>query len=241
MSLHAVASPEARISDVLLIRSTPFTVMPEGALWQEDERMLIVADLHLEKGSAYASRGRGLMPPYDTAATLALLGRLISRLNPRAVVALGDSFHDGKAGERIYSTDVEKLCALQKSRTWMWIAGNHDPEPPSCVEGEWHAEYRLNDVVLRHEPTVGLAPGEIAGHLHPVAKIYARGASVRRRCVATDGNRAVLPAFGVYTGGLNVCDLAFGKLFSPGTLFAWMLGTNGVYRMPESRLAPDGH
>jgi DNA ligase-associated metallophosphoesterase len=241
MTLHAVVSPEARISDVLLIRGTPFTVLPEGALWHDEERMLIVADLHLEKGSAYAARGRGLMPPYDTAATLALLGRLISRFDPLTVVALGDSFHDSWAGERIDEKDVETLCALQKSRDWLWIAGNHDPEPPSCVEGDWLTEYRMKDVVLRHEPTAGVAPGEIAGHLHPVAKIYARGAGVRRRCVATDGVRAVLPAFGVYTGGLNVCDLAFGKLFRPGTLWAWMLGANGVYRMPESRLAPDGH
>jgi uncharacterized protein len=241
MSLHAVVSPEARPSDVLLVRSTPFTVLPEGALWQDDEKMLIVADLHLEKGSAYASRGRGLMPPYDTAATLALLGRLIARLNPRMVVALGDSFHDSRAGERIYTADVETLCNLQKSRDWLWIAGNHDPEPPTCVEGDWQAEHKFRDVVLRHEPIAGISPGEIAGHLHPVAKIYARGAGVRRRCVATDGVRAVLPAFGVYAGGLNVCDHAFSKLFRPGTLFAWMLGSNGVYRMPESRLAPDGY
>jgi DNA ligase-associated metallophosphoesterase len=241
MSLHAVVSPEARPSDVLLVRATPFTVMAEGALWQDDEKMLIVADLHLEKGSAYAARGRGLMPPYDTAATLALLSRLIARLNPRTVVALGDSFHDSRAGERIDVADVETLCALQKSRSWLWVAGNHDPEPPCCVEGDWQAEMRFRDVLLRHEPVAGASPGEIAGHLHPVAKIYARGAGVRRRCVATDGVRAVLPAFGVYTGGLNVCDRVFGKLFRPGTLCAWMLGSNGVYRMPESRLAPDGN
>jgi uncharacterized protein len=241
MSLHAVVSPEARPSDVLSVRATPFTVLPEGALWQDDEKLLIVADLHLEKGSAYASRGRGLMPPYDTAATLALLSRLIARLNPRIVVALGDSFHDSRAGERIYASDIETLCALQKSRSWLWIAGNHDRDAPSCVEGDWQAEHRFRDLVLRHEPVAGASPGEIAGHLHPVAKIYARGAGVRRRCVATDGVRAVLPAFGVYTGGLNVCDRAFGRLFQPGTLWAWMLGSNGVYRMPEGRLAPDGY
>ena len=58
------------------------------------ERLLTVADLHLEKGSAFAARGV-LLPPYDTAATLGRLAHLIERYDPRVVVALGDSFHDG--------------------------------------------------------------------------------------------------------------------------------------------------
>ena len=45
-----------------------------GALYLPDERTLVVADLHLEKGSAYAARGV-LLPPYDSAATLAALAR----------------------------------------------------------------------------------------------------------------------------------------------------------------------
>jgi DNA ligase-associated metallophosphoesterase len=223
----------------LSLHGTMFSVLPEGGLWHEGERMLVVADLHLEKGSAYAERGRGLLPPYDTAATLALLGKLVARLEPKCVVALGDSFHDSRAGERIHERDVEALCALQRGRDWIWVAGNHDPEPPSCVEGEWLSEYRLGSIVLRHEPSAENAQGEIAGHLHPVAKIVVRGESVRRRCVASDGVRAVLPAFGVYAGGLNVLDRAFSKLFAADALFAWMLGTSGVYRMPESRLVPD--
>lgn len=223
-------------ANVLHIRGVPFEVMPEGALWHDGEGMLIVADLHLEKGSAFAARGRGLVPPYDTRATLALLERLVTRLDPRCVVALGDSFHDSRAGERIDRDDVEALCALQHGRDWLWIAGNHDPERPACVAGEWHAEHRFGELVLRHEPARGLADGEIAGHLHPVAKIVVRGAGVRRRCVASDGRRAILPAFGVYAGGLNVLDRAFTNLFAADALSAWMLGANGVYRMPEHRL-----
>ena len=99
-----------------LLCGAPFRVQQEGALWHAGERMLIVADLHLEKGSAYAERGRGLLPPYDTGATLALLGGLIARLDPKCVVALGDSFHDSSAGARMHERDVETLCALQSGR-----------------------------------------------------------------------------------------------------------------------------
>ncbi|MGQ4275147.1 ligase-associated DNA damage response endonuclease PdeM [Terrihabitans sp. B22-R8] len=227
------------LTDELDIAGTTFNVLPEGGLWHADERTLIVADLHLEKGSAFAQRGRGFLPPYDTAATLAMLGKLMSRLQPKRVVALGDSFHDSRAGERIRGEDVATLCGLQVGRDWLWIAGNHDPEPPSCAQGEWLTEMRLSNVTLRHEPAVGAADGEIAGHLHPVAKIRVRGSSVRRRCVATDGRRAILPAFGVYAGGLNVRDRAFGGLFRPGELCAWMLGKSSVYRMPAEKLVPD--
>ena len=205
------------------ICGTGFLVQREGALWHEDERMLIVADLHLEKGSAFAERGRGLLPPYDTGATLALLESLIARLDPKCVVALGDSFHDSGAGARMHERDLEKLRALQNGRDWLWVKGNHDPDPPSCVSGEWHAEFRF---------------GEIAGHLHPVAKIVVRGESVRRRCVASDGMRAILPAFGVYAGGLNVRDRAFDGLFAEDSLSAWMLGATGIYRMSGRRLVP---
>jgi DNA ligase-associated metallophosphoesterase len=223
----------------LTIHGEAFSVVHEGALWHERERMLIVADLHFEKGSAFAERGRGLLPPYDTRATLLRLGALISRLDPKRVVALGDSFHDSRAGGRIDATDAGNLRVLQRGRDWLWVAGNHDPDAPEGIEGDWLAEHRFGAVVLRHEPSTAAAPGEIAGHLHPVAKIRMRGESVRRRCVASDGVRAVLPAFGAYAGGLNVLDRAFDALFARGALNAWMLGAGRVHRMPESRLVAD--
>ncbi len=72
---------------------------PAGALWWPEQHLLVVADLHLEKGSALASRGH-LVPPWDTRATLDRLAVLLRRYAPRSVLALGDSFHDpaGPAG-----------------------------------------------------------------------------------------------------------------------------------------------
>jgi metallophosphoesterase superfamily enzyme len=110
----------------------------------------------------------------------------------------------------------------------------HSPPSGSTVR-----DIAIGNLVFRHEPSAKPVPGEIAGHLHPVAKIVVRGESVRRRCVASDGTRAILPAFGAYAGGLNVLDRAFAKLFVADALSAWMLGSSGVYRMPESRLVPD--
>jgi len=195
---------------------------PEGALWWADEGMLVVADLHLEKGSSFARRGM-LLPPYDTTETLARLARLVSRRQPRVVVALGDSFHDDGGAERLGAHDRAALAGLQSGRDWVWIAGNHDPRPHG-LGGACLAEISLGPVTLRHEPRAGEAMGEIAGHLHPAAIVAGNGKWVRRKCFAGDGHRLVLPAFGAYAGGLNVLDRAFAGLFAPATFRAFMLG-----------------
>jgi DNA ligase-associated metallophosphoesterase len=192
----------ARDATVLAIAGHELVADAAGALYCARERALIVADLHLEKGSSYAQRGV-LLPPYDTAATLLRLAALIGRYNPRVVVALGDSFHDRRAGERIAVADRDRLAALQAGRGWIWIAGNHDPEPPAGLGGEAHTQWRLGPLVLRHEPTAGAAPGELAGHLHPVARVWSSAGTTRRRCFVSDGTRCILPAFGAFTGGLN--------------------------------------
>ena len=145
-----------------------------------------------------------MLPPYDTAATLARLARLIARYAPRVVVALGDSFHDGGGPARLAQADRDNLHALQRGRDWLWLAGNHDPEPASNIGGTFHATLALGALTFRHLPAG--SPGEIAGHLHPVARVAHRGRALSRRCFAADASRLVMPAFGAFAGGLNVRD-----------------------------------
>ncbi|GGE31452.1 metallophosphatase [Agaricicola taiwanensis] len=211
---------------------------PTGAVWWPSEAMLIVADLHLEKGSSRAARGY-LVPPYDTSAALAGLVALRQRYQPKAVLALGDTFHDRRAGERMAPRDADTLASLSQGCDWLWIAGNHDREAPALIRGDWLSEWRCGSLVFRHEPTAAAAPGEIAGHLHPVAKIQVRGRVLRCRCVVTDGSRAVLPAFGAYTGGLNICDAAFEPVMARQLMRLWMLGDEAVYPVGQDMLLPD--
>lgn len=203
-----------------------------GALVWEDERLLVVSDLHLEKGSSFAQRGV-LLPPFDTAATLARLGAVIARHDPRTVIALGDSFHDRKAHERLSPVDRETLSALQSRRDWIWISGNHDPALPRDLGGVVADEVAIGPIVFRHEPTG--AVGEIAGHLHPKARVSTRGRSVERRCFASDGERAVMPAFGAYTGGLSIRDVAFAAIFQTLAFTAHVLGDRRVHTIAASR------
>ncbi len=208
-----------------------------GALWWADARTLVVADMHLEKGSAYAARGQ-LLPPYDSAATLARLTRLVARLRPRRLIALGDSFHDVRAGGRMDETAARALAGLAAGLDMVWIAGNHDPEVPDWLQGARCAEIAEGPLVFRHEPLSGRQPGEIAGHLHPVAKVVGERGSVRRKAFVTDGDRLLLPAFGAYAGGLNLREPAIARLFGAGALMAHVCGATRVYPVGERRLAP---
>ena len=203
-----------------------------GALFWEEQRLLVVSDLHLEKGSSFATRGV-LLPPYDTAATLGRLGAVIARYNPRSVIALGDSFHDREAHERLSAADRDGLAALQAERDWIWIAGNHDPALPQGLGGVVAHEVAIGPIAFRHEPTG--AVGEIAGHLHPKARVSTRGRSMERRCFASDGARAVMPAFGAYTGGLSIRDAAFSKIFQTPGFMAHVLGDHRLHTIAASR------
>jgi len=194
-----------------------------GALFWAEEGLLVVSDLHLEKGSSFAIR-RVLLPPYDTVATLAKL---------RAVIALGDSFHDREAHQRLDIANRATLTHLQTGRVWIWISGNHDPALPPEIDGTVANDMRVRPLTFRHEPTG--AQGEIAGHLHPKARVSNRGRSIERRCFASDGLRAVMPSFGAYTGGLSIHDQAFKTIFQTSAFIAHLLGDRQVHRISAAR------
>jgi DNA ligase-associated metallophosphoesterase len=183
-----------------------------GALFWPAQRLLAVADLHLEKGSGFAARGQ-LLPPYDTAQTLARLADAIERHEPETVICLGDSFHDGRAAERLGRADGERLAGLIGGRHWIWIAGNHDPAPPVDLGGMVQEELILGPLLFRHIAAAAPSPGEVSGHFHPKAAFSWRGRRVGGRCFIGDERRLILPAFGAYAGGLDVRDPAIAGLF----------------------------
>jgi DNA ligase-associated metallophosphoesterase len=215
-----------------------FTADPSGVLYWGAQGTLIAADLHLEKGSSAAARG-SLLPPYDSRATLERLSVVIQRLEPARVIALGDSFHDNDGPDRLAAEDLATLHTLQQGREWYWITGNHDPELPTSIGGRVCPSVTLGRIRFRHEPATGPASHEIAGHLHPAARLSRRGAAVRRKCFISNGDRLVLPAFGAYAGGMNVLSQAFKDLFGASDFLVWMLGQDGVFPVSRKQLLGD--
>lgn len=209
-----------------------------GALYWPAERTLIVADLHLEKGSAFARRG-SMLPPYDTEDTLQRLAECIDRYAPGRVIALGDSLHDTQAAMRLAPGNAKILRILQEDREWIWITGNHDPVIAADLGGERTERLELGGVIFVHEPRTGHVTHEIAGHLHPAARVSLYGHTIRRPCFVGNGRRLMLPAFGTYAGGLNVLDAAFTPIFGNDGMSVWMLGQEGLYPVATRHLCAD--
>jgi DNA ligase-associated metallophosphoesterase len=191
--------------------------------------------MHFEKGSYFAARNQHL-PPYDTGQTLSVLERTIARYQPAQIIALGDSFHDMDGAQRLSVNDRGRIIALTRSYQWIWIAGNHDPAPAPDLGGEAMEELIIDGITLRHEPCEQLTGIEIAGHLHPVATIITKARKLRRRVFVANDQRLIMPAFGAYTGGLNVCSEAFSPLLKSRPFHAWALGENQVFPISSTRL-----
>lgn len=234
----ALKSADAMMAgEAFPIRLGTMTAMldPAGVLFVPEMAMLIVSDLHLEKASSFA-RKRIYLPPYDTAATLARLAALVAKYAPKTIVSLGDSFHDEDGHSRISAQTGAMIEAMAAGRSMVWVTGNHDPLPPTNCPGDAVDEIMLGDIIFRHIAEPGFDGVEVSGHYHPAARANGRGKSVRRNCFAFDGARLILPAFGVFTGGLNILDPAVRPLFKPASLAAYMLGTDKIYPIAAKNL-----
>lgn len=212
---------------------------PGGVLLWPAAGLMVVSDLHLEKGSSFARKGM-LLPPWDTQATLDRLATMLRRHRPATVVALGDTFHDEAGPGRLPAAERARLNAMTQAHRFIWVLGNHDPTPPEGLGGQSVTTFSTHPLTFRHQAIAGADPGEIVGHHHPKAAIPARGTTISRPCFVTDARRVMMPAFGAYTGGLDVGDPAIGQLFPRGgrvfllgkeRLFSFALGPSRRTRM----------
>lgn len=212
----------------------------EGALLWPEERLLVAADLHFEKGTSYASSAGRLLPPYDSAQTVMRLEKLIETHRPQRVIALGDSFHDRAGANRLDDAVAARIRRLTDLTDFIWIVGNHDPKPPRHLGGRGATELAIGPLIFRHDAimTDDAQGGEVIGHYHPVATIATRGRSFRRRCFVIGGRRLLLPAFGAYAGGLSVREAAIRDLMEPEARLA-LLGRDRLHLFPLAAALPD--
>ena len=205
---------------------------PAGVLYWPAARLLAVADLHLEKGSAAARRG-ALLPPWDTRITLDRLVNRVGYWQPEIVVALGDSFHDRNGPDRLPPMEADRLRRIAAAARLFWVLGNHDPVPPDGLPGEHGDAFQLGPLAFRHEsrgrsPRHDAERAEICGHHHPKARVATRGGPLSRPCFVADAGRMILPAFGAFTGGLDVSHPAIAALFPRGGR-AFLLGAERLF------------
>jgi uncharacterized protein len=193
--------------DVLDLFGVQLQPLVSAGLWWPARQALIVADMHLEKASHFASRGQPL-PPYDTLATLDALSHDMAQLGAKEVWCLGDSFHDIRSYDRLDEETRLLVRRLTRAVEWTWVTGNHDPQVHPDLGGRSVADAQVDGLTLRHEAQPQTSGPELSGHFHPKLWINARGRTIGRRCFAVSDQRIILPAFGALTGGLDVSDPA---------------------------------
>lgn len=234
-----VASPIARHTTPMPVSLSfageGFRPMPCGALFWPAQDALLVADLHFEKASFYATHGQ-FLPPYDSVDTLASLIDAIETTGASRVWCLGDSFHDARGPARLADGPRAALMALTQGLDWVWVTGNHDHRSAATLGGRVMIEARAGPFVLRHEADPSDPTAEISGHYHPKIRVAARGRSLSRRCFAVSATKLVLPAYGALTGGLDVSDPAFSAVFG-GRFTAYVASGERLLGFPVARRA----
>lgn len=207
-----------------------FRPMVCGALYWPAQSALLVADLHLEKASAFARRG-WLLPPYDSAETLRLLINALEVTGASRVICLGDSFHDAGGPDRLPEGPRATLRALTGSLDWLWITGNHDDRAGAVLGGRIMSEAHFGPLMLRHQADPDYPAPEVSGHFHPKIAIRLRGRRIVRRCFAASAKKLILPAYGAFTGGLDVADAAIMNAM-PGRIVAIVADNDRLLRFP---------
>ncbi len=197
------------------------------AVWMEQERALLVADLHL--GYAWAHRQQGnLMPIGSAEDTLDRLQTLASEYAPRQIIVLGDIVHAAVTEEAVLA-DLRRLSGLGVAVSL--IAGNHDRQLAlmlrrAGVDAVLRREIELGGNLLLHGDfgdetmaeacclSIAAQGGRvILGHEHPAVTLSDGFATrIHCPCFLLGDDVLVLPAFSRWSAGTNVRN---GDFLSP--------------------------
>ncbi len=175
--------------------------LPQKALWVQEQRLLLIADVHLGKADHLQANGIAI-PSDGEQANLRCIAELTQQCQPAELVVLGDLIHHPKAVSKELEQRVVALLETLPCPT-TWVEGNHDRQsrlgplqgqPSQSRQGLW----------LSHEPqTPPEGQLNICGHLHPVSILRQTSDQMRLPCFSLVRSipRLVLPAFGCLTGG----------------------------------------
>lgn len=194
-------------------------LLKSNAIYWPRERALLVADLHLEKGSWYAGHGQ-MLPPYDSRATLEKIADAVKACAARRVITLGDNFHDGAGAHRLDPYAAGMLETLTRTLDWVWVTGNHDEAMERTFGAAMASELELGAIILRHQAKRGESRAEISGHYHPKMRLRVRNRHIARPCGVlsrspTGCDRLIAPAIGAYTGGMDADSPEIIEALSP--------------------------
>ncbi len=180
-------------------------LLAEKAIYWQEEKMLLLADLHLGKAGHFRRAGIAV-PGHIHHQDLERLSGLIDKTGAEKVIFLGDLFHSElNNGWFEFTAWME----LYPDRKFILVKGNHDIFPPEVYKEsrmEIHEqELVVSPFLLTHEPLAVKYQKEglynISGHIHPAVLLRGGGMQhITLPCFYFGLHYALLPAFGKFTG-----------------------------------------
>mgnify|MGYP001954784029 CR=1 FL=1 len=168
-------------------------------IWKE-QKMLILADLHLGKITHFRKQGIPL-PKEVEKDNFDRFSYLILNHNVDSILILGDLFHSE------YNSEWEAFLTFLSrfpNKKFILVKGNHDILGASNYitdNLEVHKECYINGPFhFTHHPEDHNLYN-VCGHIHPAVKLKGKGLQrLRLPCFFFGLNQAIIPAFGSFTG-----------------------------------------
>ena len=192
-------------SYTLKIRGQTFDFLGSRTIFWREASTLFAADLHWGKTEVFQKHGVPI-PHGVLRDDLARLTGALKLTNAKRFMVLGDLIHSTKG---LTNEVVEEVAKWRGDSSFYFhlVLGNHDRHfdaPPSWRIDEESGATIEQDFVFAHDEVKNTDRFVFSGHLHPMARLYARGDSLRLPCFWVQRDRAQLPAFSFFTGGVDV-------------------------------------
>ena len=211
---------------VINFNNHEFKINNDGVLFWLEKKIAIVSDLHLEKGSSFASSGQ-FVPPFDSEETLNKLINFLKIHEVKIIILLGDTFHDRGALNRMSSKVKSIFDSLVENYEIIFVLGNHENKMKSAFI-KFYERYIVDDIHFLHEAVLE-KKHQISGHFHPVASLKINSKQITEKCLIHSENHIIMPAFGEFTGGLNINNPVF-KPFLNRNYYIYFLTKKSVYK-----------
>lgn len=181
------------------ISGSTFTFHSWGAAYWEEERMLLISDLHLGKIMHFRKYGAAV-PRLALLENFRRLEKLEAQFKPEIICFLGDLFHSHKNRE----WELFQGWTYGSKAKLILVEGNHDILSPLLYEElgmQVLPEWNIGPFWLTHHPVENDQKFNIAGHIHPAVRLGGRGGQrMRLPCFYLRPNQLILPSFGAFTG-----------------------------------------
>ena len=188
------------------VNNNHFRLLPERAIYWEEQNTLIVADIHLGKASHFRKSGLPVPVNYGKK-DLDILGQLIKTEKPKKLLILGDLFHSDANQEWNW---FKKWLSEKRNIEIYLVEGNHDKNiinEASATNLIVSSSLIMDSFIFTHEPLEEIPKKmyNFCGHIHPGVRIVGKGRqSLRFPCFWFGKFQAILPSFGTLTGHVSL-------------------------------------